>query len=937
MERRTTARMGNHSDKCRLSFSPHMEALEDRTLLAVDAIIDPPGVVDGLDEISDTPPNASGAISSDTVVTTVVDQIQIFSSDGTATIDGDLLDFFTDQSSGANAFGQDGGTYFDPDPLSPNPAILGINTNPFRFEVKTLFDTTSSRFFVVSTQSNRDFTGAGYTTGDPRTYFYIAVSGNSSPSTIDNSTTGDWELFQFTFNPSDFALPDGYYAVLTGVSITQGNVVLTANIHDADNGEAFINTFVWSVPKASLLSSTPITAQTPYTGFATTNYWLLPSVFMPEAGGNTVYLVGLNVDSTGNVQTASAGSNFAVIYQFNASNITADPVLLSGGTIAIDGDDPFGEPIDISGGTTPDILLDTSINTATRRAGDVVGAGTNTVVFDGSFIWAAHTVRDTTTGQDTIRWYQFSLSGGILQSGAVDGPDGSDAFYAAMVTSSSNMALTFSANPDSLIGVWYTGRLSTDDAGETDDPLALIEGTANYTGALGTSNAFEQNPLASWGRWTGIARVPNSNSQVFIYGPYSDGDWATAWGIFAFESVGPIPPSSAGVVLPPLEISNVTVAQEEAPIYEGFTIPGSSYGILAIDISSSERYYNWQDVNYDGVINQDDDLNGDGFNGDLIDYTIGLLERTLAEGLLPQNLSIVVFAKTAGILDMSAASGLQLFANTTADTDGNGVADFLDVLRSLRVGEAGYFNTVVVDKNRTFYNNALLGISEVFTTAVGQGIDSTSIQAAVYSSGSGRSSTTGNPSTSDMPSITDFVVIGPYPYLGPAAILSDYMGYVSGAQGLPTYGGLFFMGEGTSTGLLPYNNIPTTAYNGGFPNPQLLLDPNTGMTISPYTDPIPGGPFGPNTYPPPFSHTTNVTRLSLLPGTNTDGGLVSAATLTTDPEEIDDVIEDVEEEIDETDIVSDIVEELDDSVTEDDLVDDEVVDEVFEELGTEVT
>lgn len=298
---------------------------------------------------------------------------------------------------------------------------------------------------------------------------------------------------------------------------------------------------------------------------------------------------------------------------------------------------------------------------------------------------------------------------------------------------------------------------------------------------------------------------------------------------------GATPATTAGVALPPLEIPDA-VNVVLTPTYLSFNID-ASYAIFAIDVSHSMRDFASQDANYDGVVNGEDDLNHDGINGDLIDYTIGLLERSAAQGLLPAYVSFIVFARTSQSLSMSLAG--DLFTSTSADTDANGVADWLDVLTSIRVGESGYFNEVTVENDRSYYHEAMQTISDVYQYGTNTlGIASDTIQASVFSDGSGRASTAAganpNATVAEMPIElgVNMIMVGPYGSLAPSGASNDFTGYTGvGNTDLPDYLGLFITFAVVNNENLPLTNIPETAFNGGFPNYTTVLDPNTGRPV----------------------------------------------------------------------------------------------------------
>lgn len=100
------------------------------------------------------------------------------------------------------------------------------------------------------------------------------------------------------------------------------------------------------------------------------------------------------------------------------------------------------------------------------------------------------------------------------------------------------------------------------------------------------------------------------------------------------------------------------------------------------------------------------DINGDGFADTVLDAELaGLLafqQDLIARGV-SANLSIITFGSTSVILDMDPAmAGRQLTTTPLADTDNNGTTDFEEVVRSIQITGATFFEPPLQDTIQVF-------------------------------------------------------------------------------------------------------------------------------------------------------------------------------------------------------------------------------------------
>lgn len=120
---------------------------------------------------------------------------------------------------------------------------------------------------------------------------------------------------------------------------------------------------------------------------------------------------------------------------------------------------------------------------------------------------------------------------------------------------------------------------------------------------------------------------------------------------------------------------------------------GSVNVIYAVDVSLSTQNLEELDCNFNGILDADDDLNGDGTGpgsggagGSILDCEIGatlIVDEFIAQNATSIHAS-VVFSETAATLDLSPAPFQQSW-NTPFDVDDNGnmIPDFEEVMRSL--------------------------------------------------------------------------------------------------------------------------------------------------------------------------------------------------------------------------------------------------------------
>ena len=156
----------------------------------------------------------------------------------------------------------------------------------------------------------------------------------------------------------------------------------------------------------------------------------------------------------------------------------------------------------------------------------------------------------------------------------------------------------------------------------------------------------------------------------------------------------------------------------------GVTAAGANV-VNVFDVSRSMTLVGGLDVSgpagtRDGVVDDFDDLNGSDGEGTLLDFE-------LADALPTESSSNVIFGRDASIL-VANAQGL-LTSDTSVSTANDGVSDHERIVRSIKVGEGGYFRQNLVDASATNYELALGAILKV-------AVPGTTVN--MYSDGSGR-------------------------------------------------------------------------------------------------------------------------------------------------------------------------------------------------------
>jgi hypothetical protein len=113
--------------------------------------------------------------------------------------------------------------------------------------------------------------------------------------------------------------------------------------------------------------------------------------------------------------------------------------------------------------------------------------------------------------------------------------------------------------------------------------------------------------------------------------------------------------------------------------------------VYVVDVSGSTEEYG-NDCNASGTVGPDDDLNGDGARGTVLDCEIaGVVALNSSLRQFPVKAGLVAFATGAVRADMTPGGGDDELTSTIADDDRNSVPDVQDVASSLGTGSVQRF------------------------------------------------------------------------------------------------------------------------------------------------------------------------------------------------------------------------------------------------------
>ena len=160
-------------------------------------------------------------------------------------------------------------------------------------------------------------------------------------------------------------------------------------------------------------------------------------------------------------------------------------------------------------------------------------------------------------------------------------------------------------------------------------------------------------------------------------------------------------PTDAGVAN--AEAQSLVVAGTAA--LGGASVDAAMY---VVDLSGSTTVVQGLDCDGSGTVDADDDLNGDGRIGDILDCEISGIEALNQSLLAIDDLDIgmVAFGSSASVVDLGPGPGAQDFVPPTIDADNSGELDLEEAAEGLIVTEARQFTTRNVGPGTNF-NQAL--------------------------------------------------------------------------------------------------------------------------------------------------------------------------------------------------------------------------------------
>lgn len=178
---------------------------------------------------------------------------------------------------------------------------------------------------------------------------------------------------------------------------------------------------------------------------------------------------------------------------------------------------------------------------------------------------------------------------------------------------------------------------------------------------------------------------------------------------------------------------------QELPADQPITISGQTSvpagavnAIFMLDVSGSTKHISGLDANFDGLTNAEDDLNGDGNVGDLLDKEIGLVMETVSDlqqkvddlrvAVVAWGMSSTAFPNAGEALDLGSPRFNQTFVNPGQSEQID--ADFETALKSVSVTIQGLIGFAGATQFRPFivgsgnnYDEALMEALDILNAA----------------------------------------------------------------------------------------------------------------------------------------------------------------------------------------------------------------------------
>jgi hypothetical protein len=290
------------------------------------------------------------------------------------------------------------------------------------------------------------------------------------------------------------------------------------------------------------------------------------------------------------------------------------------------------------------------------------------------------------------------------------------------------------------------------------------------------------------GHYGGLMHTDNSNAVNNLID--SGGNFNTTLGLGPDGIFGSADDVQVFNVVDVFDPNQGNSGNEDTPnhIAWGFTSQAGATDVQTLsvfDVSLSMVALAGIDVNGDGVVDELDDINGADGEGSLLDFALNL-----ASDPAPTVGGAIIFARESRVLDMDP-NGAD-FIQTSQDVDGNGVSDYLDTIRSIKVGEGGYFTRAAVNPSPTLYDSVL---ANILTTAPPGTL------VTIYTDGSGRLSdnSLALQQVINAGITVNVVLIGPYQNIAPTDDIE-------------------FIAQATGGIVRSFADLPGRPIDGGFPS-----------------------------------------------------------------------------------------------------------------------
>ncbi|WP_420263644.1 hypothetical protein [Candidatus Magnetominusculus dajiuhuensis] len=375
------------------------------------------------------------------------------------------------------------------------------------FDPKVIYDQYLGRFITVELSQG---------TSSTNSYILVGISSTSDP-------TGTWTLHAIRADLDNGTTQTKNWADFPAVGMDSANLYVSVNMFDSSENFKYVKAY--SIPKTQLTSTASTITYTEFINNNTNDFTIQPCV--AYGSGQQIYFIGEDYAGGGNhngdspvqqTQTAAATPSYLKLWTIanNAWTLLGDIVVQSYPVV----DSLPGAPQ--QGSTKTIVTNDTRMLNAVCRGG---------------YLWATHTVTNSTGVKTEVAWYQINPSlasktlasaGSPVQEGRVSDTSLFYYFPSIAVNANGDAAIGFSGSSSSTYaGGYYTARMSTDTAGTTQTVGQLVAGAAAYYLTYGgTDNR--------WGDYSATCVDPSDDVTFWTLQEYAKGstNWGTWWGSF---------------------------------------------------------------------------------------------------------------------------------------------------------------------------------------------------------------------------------------------------------------------------------------------------------------------------------------------------------------------------------------------------------------------